>query len=118
MLDADALERLAAALAEATSAAEALKEPRRQSVEVLAVTLVDAHDEAIAAAVSAGKRSAMRAMHRALAGWIDAGKANHEALGHCGEAVPCWERFAAGDVRGMIADAARELGVLDGVDET
>lgn len=58
-------------------------------------------------------REAFRAVLDALDGWIEGAYENHEALEHGGEPVgdECWRRFHPSDIRRMVADAARELGV-------
>lgn len=56
---------------------------------------------------------ALREVLKALDDWRMGARENHDALGHRGEYRPCWESFATGDVRRMVSDAARELGVPD-----
>lgn len=59
--------------------------------------------------------SALRAMLETLDGWIEGAQENHAALGHRGENTgeECWRTFAPADIRRMINDAARELGVRE-----
>lgn len=62
-------------------------------------------------------------MHRALEvtlqtldGWIEGVKSNHEAMGHGGRestGSECWRTFSPSDIRRMINDAARELGLAE-----
>lgn len=56
---------------------------------------------------------ALRAVAESLDGWIEVAKENHEASGHSHENTgdECWRRFAPSDVRIMINEAARGLGV-------
>lgn len=66
----------------------------------------------------AGQRGAYRALKRVLDvldGWIDGAKANHDALEHRGESTgdECWTRFHPDDIRNMVNDAAREVGVTE-----
>lgn len=67
------------------------------------------------------KKQRARALHEVLAvldGWIEGAKENHEALYHRGELAgeECWTRFHPQDIRNMVDDAARALGVADLVD--
>ena len=50
-----------------------------------------------------------------LDGWIEGAHENHEALGHRGESTDrlCWTEFHPSDIRRMINDAARELGLSE-----
>lgn len=50
-----------------------------------------------------------------LDGWIDGAHDNHEALGHRGESTDrlCWTEFHPSDIRRMVNDAARELGLSE-----
>jgi hypothetical protein len=59
------------------------------------------------------KRAALMAVLDALDGWIEAVKENHEALGHSGESrgEECWRQFAPDDIRRMVDDAARVIGI-------
>lgn len=63
--------------------------------------------------LSSVKRAALGAVLDALDGWIEAARENHKAMEHRGENVgdECWRRFAPSDVRDMVDDAARALGV-------
>lgn len=67
---------------------------------------------------AAGQRGASRALARlldALDGWIEGARANHDALDHRGENIgdECWTRFHPSDIRAMVNDAAREVGVAE-----
>jgi hypothetical protein len=61
----------------------------------------------------AAKSTALAAMLGTLDGWIEGQRANHDALGHRAEPVgeECWRQFAPADIRSMVNDAAREVGV-------
>lgn len=50
-----------------------------------------------------------------LDGWIEGAHENHEALGHRGESTDqlCWTEFHPSDIRRMVNDAARELGLSE-----
>lgn len=66
----------------------------------------------------AGQRGAYRALKRlldVLDGWIEGAQANHEALDHRGESTgsECWNQYHPDDIRAMINDAAREVGVTE-----
>jgi len=56
---------------------------------------------------------ALHAMLRNLGGWIEGARENHEAMDHRNEGVgeECWRKFAPSDIRNMINDVARELGI-------
>jgi hypothetical protein len=56
---------------------------------------------------------ALAAMLRILDDWIEGAHSNHEGMDHRGEPVTeeCWTRFHPADIRNMINDAARELGL-------
>jgi hypothetical protein len=59
---------------------------------------------------------ALYTLSTVLDGWIVGAKENHGALGHSryenvGE--ECWRSFAPSDIRNMINDAARELGLSE-----
>jgi hypothetical protein len=65
-----------------------------------------------------GRRGAHRALKHFLGvldGWIDGAKSNHQAMPHRGENTgsECWREFAPSDIRTMINDAARELGLAE-----
>lgn len=61
------------------------------------------------------QRLALAAVLDALDGWIEGAQSNHDDMGHRGENTgdECWRSFAPGDIRNMINDAARELGVTE-----
>jgi hypothetical protein len=63
--------------------------------------------------VAADKRQALAIMRAVLDDWIKGARENHEALGHRNEnrGGECWRSFHAEDIRNMINDAARELGL-------
>lgn len=63
-----------------------------------------------------GRQAASLALYTMLTvldGWIEGAHSNHEALDHRGEGTdsPCWTQFHPQDIRAMVNDAARELGV-------
>lgn len=62
-----------------------------------------------------GARQALAAMFRMLDSWIDGAKENHEAIGHRHENTgeECWRTFAPDDIRRMVNDVARELGLAE-----
>lgn len=66
-----------------------------------------------------GKQAASLALYTLLTvldGWIDGAHDNHEALEHRGRenrGEECWRTFAPSDIRNMINDAARELGLTE-----
>jgi hypothetical protein len=64
----------------------------------------------------AGERGAHRALARfldVLDGWIEGARSNHDALDHRGESrgEECWTQFHPSDIRRMVNDAAREVGL-------
>lgn len=61
----------------------------------------------------AGASLAITTLHEMLDGWIETAFENHEGSGHRGEnrGDECWRRFAPSDIRTMINDAAREMGI-------
>lgn len=64
----------------------------------------------------AGERGAHRALAKLLGvldGWIEGARSNHDALGHRGEPMgsECWTEFHPSDIRRMVNDAAREVGL-------
>lgn len=64
-------------------------------------------------APQAAASAALTAMLEALDGWIEGARDNHVGMGHRGENVgdECWRRFAPEDIRNMINDAARSVGI-------
>lgn len=65
-----------------------------------------------------GRRGAHRAlakMMEVLEGWIEGAQSNHEACDHRGENTgsECWRQYAPSDIRNMINDAAREIGLAE-----
>ena len=63
--------------------------------------------------MAADKRQALAIMRAVLDDWIKGAKENHEACQHRYEnrGEECWRTFHAEDIRNMINDAARELGL-------
>lgn len=57
----------------------------------------------------------LQSMLGALDGWIEGARDNHEGMGHRGENTgdECWRQFAPSDIRSMVNDVARELGVAE-----
>lgn len=64
--------------------------------------------------LSIARRHALGTLRAHLDGWIQGAKENHEALDHRTEnkGEECWRHFAPEDIRTMINDACRELGLL------
>jgi hypothetical protein len=60
-----------------------------------------------------GAYRALKAMLGQLDGWVQGCKENHEACDHRGEprGGECWREFAPSDIRRMVNDAAREMGL-------
>jgi len=63
----------------------------------------------------AAKVAALTAVLVSLDGWIEGAQENHEAMGHRHEnrGEECWRSYAPGDIRNMVNDAAREVGVSE-----
>ena len=63
----------------------------------------------------AGARRATVLMLGALDGWIEGARANHDGLGHRGENVgeECWTQFHPNDIRNMVNDVNREMGMSE-----
>lgn len=61
------------------------------------------------------KAMALYTMLTTLDGWIQGAIENHEALDHRNESTgeECWRSFAPADIRSMINDAARSLGLAE-----
>lgn len=68
-----------------------------------------------ASALAAAKRKALRAVLDALDGWIEKAASFHRC--YCTEAEPkgkeCWRAFAPADIRDMVNQACREVGLLE-----
>jgi hypothetical protein len=68
-----------------------------------------------------GAAAALQAMLMTLDSWIEGAYENHHALEHRSENTgeECWREFAPSDIRAMVNDTARDLGLtefrLDGV---
>jgi hypothetical protein len=71
----------------------------------------DPRAPALADASSAGL--ALRTVLNVLDQWIAGARENHEALGHRGEGLggECWQSHHSNDIRQMVNDAARDLGL-------
>jgi hypothetical protein len=110
----------------ARAAGQAIHEMHSMVVNANASNIVDAAYDADAARqekqakvaneaydVAAAKSTALAAVLGTLDGWIEGQRANHDALDHRAEPVgeECWRRFAPADIRNMVNDAAREVGV-------
>jgi hypothetical protein len=65
--------------------------------------------------MAADKRQALAIVRAVLDDWIKGARENHEAMGHRAEPVgsECWRSFHPQDIRNMINDAARELGLTE-----
>lgn len=63
--------------------------------------------------VALGHRQALAVLLVVLDDWINGVHDNHEAMGHRGESTgsECWRQFAPDDIRRMVNDAAREVGI-------
>lgn len=66
----------------------------------------------------AGERGAHRALARlldVLDGWIEGARSNHDGFSHSSEPVgsECWTQFHPSDIRRMVNDAAREVGLAE-----
>jgi hypothetical protein len=50
-----------------------------------------------------------------LDGWVQGARENHDALDHRGESTgsECWTQFHPSDIRRMVNDAAREVGLSE-----
>jgi hypothetical protein len=61
----------------------------------------------------AAKNAALTAMLEILDGWIDGAREDHVGMGHQNENVgdECWRRFASEDIRSMVNEAARSVGI-------
>jgi hypothetical protein len=62
-----------------------------------------------------GARQALSRMLQMLDGWIEGARENHDGLGHRNEnrGEECWTQFHPADIRSMINDVARELGLAE-----
>lgn len=62
-----------------------------------------------------GAHRALMTMLAVLDGWIQGQQDNHEASGHRGEGrgAECWRLWAPDDIRRMVNDAAREVGLAE-----
>lgn len=92
---------------------EALNETERVHGPALPI-VVDAPDRHTPDVDHArGAAEALAEVLRMLDGWIEGAKSNHEGLGHRGEPMgeECWTQFHPNDIRNMVADAARQIGV-------
>jgi hypothetical protein len=104
-----ALDSVREALASADKALAEVDAP--VTTEGLLRAALDAHDADLEGVRLAAYAAAVREMHRTLHGWIEGAKENCDAMGHRGEANPCWETWHVTDLRGMVGDIARALGV-------
>lgn len=62
-----------------------------------------------------GQSYALAVFLNVLDSWIQGAKENHDAMGHRNEnrGAECWRQFTPSDIRRMVNDAARELGVQE-----
>jgi len=60
-----------------------------------------------------GAHRALKTMLGVLDGWIQGQQENHQGMGHRHEnrGDECWRTFAPSDIRRMVNDAAREVGL-------
>lgn len=65
--------------------------------------------------LSIGANGALYVLLVVLDGWIEGARSNHDALGHRGEprGEECWRQFAPEDIRRMVNDACREVGISE-----
>lgn len=63
--------------------------------------------------LAAVQGATLYAMLTILDGWIEDARSNHHAMEHRGEnrGEECWRKFAPADVRSMVNDVARKLGI-------
>jgi len=68
-----------------------------------------------ASAETIAMRKALRAVLEVMDGWIDGARYNHAAMEHRneGRGDECWRQFTPSDIRNMVNDAAREVGIAD-----
>lgn len=81
--------------------------------EVAALYAVAKASVAAPADLQHAKRQVLLVLRAVLDDWIRGVRANHEAMDHRNENVgeECWRTFGPDDIRVMINDAARELGL-------
>jgi hypothetical protein len=67
------------------------------------------------ATIRDGAQVALSRMLDMLDGWIEIARENHNGLGHRGEnrGEECWTQFHPVDIRRMVNDVARELGLTE-----
>lgn len=65
--------------------------------------------------LAAAKSSALYAVLVVLDGWIEGSRISHDAMEHRGEpqGEECWRQFTPDDIRRMVNDAAREVGISE-----
>jgi hypothetical protein len=73
--------------------------------------LDDRVDELVDRIVRRAQYETLRKMLAVLDGWREGSQSNHDELGHRDEFESCCGNHHANDVRNMVNDAARELGV-------
>jgi hypothetical protein len=63
--------------------------------------------------LAAAQRRALMAVLDALTGWVEAAYEDHRTRGHNSESVgaECWRQFAPSDIRRMVNDACKEVGL-------
>jgi hypothetical protein len=104
-------------------AGQALHELHTLIFNVNAANLIDAAADADSARaakrveqgtpVYGARKAALLAVLGSLDGWIQGAQQNHVDCGHRGENTgeECWRQYTPGDIRNMVNDAAREVGV-------
>lgn len=104
---AEALDRVSAAAREAVEAAIAAAEDRPDPATT------DDFADLVDRMVRRAQYLALRAVLDSLDGWIEGDKANHDAMEHRNENTgsECWTNYHPDDVRTMVQDAARDLGL-------
>lgn len=81
-------------------------------------TLVTADRDLTTRVVERAQYVAFKEVLAALDGWVEGARDNHEGLDHGAENTgeECWKTFHIEDIRNMVADTARLLGVREVLD--
>jgi hypothetical protein len=90
--------------------AEAFEDGKRRGAEKSNPARVPGED-----LETTGARQALARMLSTLDGWIEGARENHDGMGHKFEnrGSECWTQFHPVDIRRMVNDVARELGVAE-----
>jgi hypothetical protein len=110
-MNAGQYEGLLAALHEIRDRLPAPAEPEAAPTEALA----DVRDELIRETHRASCSLTLFTLLTTLDGWIQISRENHDGFGHRDEnqGEECWTRFHPADIRSMVNDVARQLGVTE-----